>query len=43
MPWYVAWAPTLEMVGWGVFIAPNTNRVVREKLLLLFGTPDSAL
>jgi hypothetical protein len=26
--------PHLEMVGWGVFIAPNTNRVVGEKLLL---------
>jgi hypothetical protein len=26
--------PPLEMVGWGVFIAPNTNRAVGEKLLL---------
>jgi hypothetical protein len=26
--------PHLEMAGWGVFIAPNTNRVVGEKLLL---------
>jgi hypothetical protein len=26
--------PHLEMAGWGVFIAPNTNRAVREKLLL---------
>jgi hypothetical protein len=25
----------------GVFIAPNTNRAVGEKLLLLCGTPDS--
>jgi hypothetical protein len=24
----------LEMAGWGVFIAPNTNRAVGEKLLL---------
>jgi hypothetical protein len=35
MPWYVAWAPT---PGNGrlvcVFIAPNTNRAVGEKLLL---------
>jgi hypothetical protein len=35
--------PHLEMAGWGVFIAPNTNRAVGEKLLLLCGTPDSAL
>jgi hypothetical protein len=34
MPWYVAWAPTLEN-GWlGVFIAPNTKLVVGGKLLL---------
>jgi hypothetical protein len=33
--------PRLEMTGWGVFIAPNTNRAVGEKLLLLCGTPDS--
>jgi hypothetical protein len=35
MPWYVSWAPTLGKwpVG-GVFIAPNTNRAVGEKLLL---------
>jgi hypothetical protein len=26
--------PHLELVGWGVFIAPNTNRAVGEKLLL---------
>ena len=26
--------PHLEMAGWGVFIAPNTNRAVGEKLLL---------
>jgi hypothetical protein len=26
--------PRLEMAGWGVFIAPNTNRAVGEKLLL---------
>jgi hypothetical protein len=26
--------PHLEMAGWGVFIAPNTNRTVGEKLLL---------
>jgi hypothetical protein len=26
--------PHLEMAGWGVFIAPNTNRAVEEKLLL---------
>jgi hypothetical protein len=26
--------PHLEMAGWGVFIAPNINRVVGEKLLL---------
>jgi hypothetical protein len=26
--------PHLEMAGWGVFIAPNTKRVVGEKLLL---------
>jgi hypothetical protein len=33
--------PPLEMAGWGVFIAPNTNRAVGEKLLLLCGTADS--
>jgi hypothetical protein len=33
--------PHLEMAGWGVFIAPNTNRAVGEKFLLLCGTPDS--
>jgi hypothetical protein len=33
--------PHLEMVGWGVFISPNTNIAVGEKLLLLCGTPDS--
>jgi hypothetical protein len=33
--------PHLEMAGWGVFIAPNTNRAVGEKLLLLCDTPDS--
>jgi hypothetical protein len=26
--------PHLEMAGWGVFIAPNTNRAIGEKLLL---------
>jgi hypothetical protein len=26
--------PPLEMAGWGVFISPNTNRAVGEKLLL---------
>jgi hypothetical protein len=26
--------PHLDMAGWGVFIAPNTNRAVGEKLLL---------
>jgi hypothetical protein len=26
--------PHLEMVGWGVFIAPNTNRAVGEKMPL---------
>jgi hypothetical protein len=26
--------PHLKMAGWGVFIAPNTNRAVGEKLLL---------
>jgi hypothetical protein len=26
--------PHLEMAGWAVFIAPNTNRAVGEKLLL---------
>jgi hypothetical protein len=26
--------PHMEMAGWGVFIAPNTNRAVGEKLLL---------
>jgi hypothetical protein len=26
--------PHLEMAGWGVFIAPNTNIAVGEKLLL---------
>jgi hypothetical protein len=26
--------PHMEMPGWGVFIAPNTNRAVGEKLLL---------
>jgi hypothetical protein len=26
--------PHLEMAGWGVFIGPNTNRAVGEKLLL---------
>jgi hypothetical protein len=26
--------PHLEMAGWGVFIAPNTNRAVGKKLLL---------
>jgi hypothetical protein len=26
--------PHLEMASWGVFIAPNTNRAVGEKLLL---------
>jgi hypothetical protein len=33
--------PHLEIAGWGVFIAHNTNRVVGENLLLLCGTPDS--
>jgi hypothetical protein len=42
--------PHLEMVGWGVFIAPNTKLAVEEKLLLsathwtvwcpLFGAPS---
>jgi hypothetical protein len=31
----------LEMTGWGVFIAPNPNRAIGEKLLLLYGTSDS--
>jgi hypothetical protein len=41
--------PHLEMAGWGVFIAPNTNLVVRGKLCSLRhtgqsgGAPDSAL
>jgi hypothetical protein len=26
--------PHLEMSGWGVFIAPNTNRAIGEKLML---------
>jgi hypothetical protein len=26
--------PHMEMAGWGVFIAPNTNSAVGEKLLL---------
>jgi hypothetical protein len=29
------------MAGWGVFIASNTNRAIGEKLLLLYGTPNS--
>jgi hypothetical protein len=33
--------PHLEMAGWGVFIAANTNIAVGEKLMLLCGTPDS--
>jgi hypothetical protein len=33
--------PHMEMAGWGVFIAPNTNIAVGERLLLLCGTPDS--
>jgi hypothetical protein len=33
--------PHLEIAGWGVFIAPNTNVATGEKLLLLCGTQDS--
>jgi hypothetical protein len=39
----------LKMVGWGVFIAPNTKLVVGEKLCSLRhtgqsgGAPDNAL
>jgi hypothetical protein len=31
----------MEMTGWGVFIAPNTNLAVGGKLLLSVLTPDS--
>ena len=33
--------PPLGMLGWGVFIAPNTNLAIGRKLLLSAVTPDS--
>jgi hypothetical protein len=33
--------PHLKMVGWGVFIAPNTRVAVGGKLLLSVVTPDN--
>ena len=42
MPWYVAWAPTHSNGRLGeVYIGPNSNIAVGEKLLLLYGAPDS--
>jgi hypothetical protein len=35
--------PHMEMAGWGVFIASNTNLAVGGKLLLSAVTPDSTL
>jgi hypothetical protein len=35
--------PHMEMAGWGVFIAPNTNLDVGGKMLLSVVTSDSAL
>jgi hypothetical protein len=42
LPWYVAWAPTPSNDRLGeVYIGPNSKLSVREKLMLLYGTPDS--
>jgi hypothetical protein len=44
MCWYVAWAPTPSngLLG-GVYIGPNSKLSIREKLLLLYGTPDNTV
>jgi hypothetical protein len=49
MPWYVAWAHTLEWPIRGVFIAPNIKLAIEEKLCSLqyieqsSGSPDIEL
>jgi hypothetical protein len=44
MYWYVAWPPTPSNgLLSGVYIGPNLKLSVREKLLLLCGTPDNTV
>jgi hypothetical protein len=39
---YVSWAPTPSNGRLGeVYIGPNSKLAIGEKLLLLYGTPDS--
>jgi hypothetical protein len=44
MCWYVDWVPTPSNARLGeVYIGPNSKLAVREKQLLLCGTPNSPM